>query len=148
MRLQSCKIFATLVLFSALAVAGNHHQLNGTWALTPAASDFGGEPAIETGTVTINDRERNITVTRTFSYDGPNQSSSYSFTVDGRENATVRDGKTFKTKAKWDDDVLRVTTVENGVTTVERFTLGPDGTMKLVVERGEHHPRTLVFHRQ
>ena len=71
MRPQSCKIFlgsfAILVLFAALAVAGNHHQLNGTWTLVPTESDFGGEPAIQTGTVTVNDREHNITVTRSFS---------------------------------------------------------------------------------
>ena len=152
MRPQSCKIFpvilAILVLFAASAFATNHHQLNGTWTLVPTESDFGGEPAIQTGTVTINDRENNITITRSFNYDGANQSVSYSFSTDGRENSTIRAGKTFKSKAKWDDDVLKVTTTENNVTTVERFTLGPDNTMRLVVERGDHRPRTLVFHRQ
>jgi hypothetical protein len=152
MRPQSCKIFpvilAILVLFAASAVAGNHHQLNGTWTLEATQSDVGGEPAIQTGTVTINDREHNITITRSFNYDGANQSVSYSFSTDGRENATIREGKTFKSKAKWDDDVLKVTTTENNLITVERFTLGPDNTMRLVVERGDHRPRTLVFHRQ
>jgi hypothetical protein len=148
MRPQSCKIFAILVLFAASAFGTNRHQLNGTWTLVPTESDFGGEPAIQTGAVTINDREHNITITRTFNYDGANQSVSYSFSTDGRENATIREGKTFKSKAKWDDDVLKVTTTDNNVTTVERFSLGPDNTMKLVVERGERRPRTLVFHRQ
>ncbi len=148
MRLQSCKIFAILVLFAASAFATNRHQLNGTWILVPTESDFGGEPAIQTGAVTINDREHNITVTRSFSYDGINQSVSYSFATDGRENSTIREGKNFKSKAKWDDDVLRVTTTENNVTTVERFTLAGDNTMRVVVERGDHRPRTLVFHRQ
>src|ERR1700682_2373187 len=150
MRPQSCKIFPIsfliLVLFAASAFAANHHQLNGTWNLVPAESEFGGEPAIQTGSVTINDREHNITVTRSFSYDAADQSLSYSFSTDGRENATIREGKTFKSKANWDDDVLRVTTPENNVTTVERFTLAGDNTMKLVVERGDHRPRTLVFH--
>ena len=152
MRPQSCKIFlisfAILALFAASAVAGNHRQLNGTWNLVPTESEFGGEPAIQTGTVTINDREHNITVSRSFSYDAADQSRSYSFSTDGRENATIREGKTFKSKAKWDDDVLKVTTTENNVTTVERFTLAGDNTMRVVVERGDHHPRTLVFHRQ
>jgi hypothetical protein len=152
MRPQSCKFFlisvAILVLFAASAFAANHHQLNGTWILVPTESEFGGEAAIQTGTVTINDREHNITVTRSFAYDAADQSLSYSFSTDGRENATIREGKTFKSKAKWDGDVLKVTTTADGVTTVERFTLAGDNTMRLVVERGDHHPRTLVFHRQ
>ena len=140
--------FAILVLFAVSAFAANHHQLNGTWNLVPAESEFGGEPAIQTGSVTINDREHNITVTRSFSYDSADQSLSYSFSTDGRENATIREGKSFKSKAKWDGDVLKVTTTADNVTTVEHFTLGADGAMRLMVQRGDHHARTLVFHRQ
>ena len=52
----SSKIFRgaglSLVLFAALAIAGNHQRLNGTWVLEPTRSDFAGQPAIQTGTVT------------------------------------------------------------------------------------------------
>ncbi len=103
-------VVAILAMFAGSADANSHHDLNGTWKLVKTRSDFAGQPVIETGTVKINDRQRNITVTRSFTFDGQNQSNSYSFTTDGPENSTVRNGKDFKSKAKWDGDVLRVTT--------------------------------------
>jgi hypothetical protein len=152
MRQNSSKIFLGialgLTLFAGSLAAANHHSLNGTWTLEPTRSHFDGEPVIQTGSVTINDRERNITVTRSFSYDGADQSFEYSFSTDGRENASIHEGKSFKTKAKWEGNVLRVTTSDNGVSTVERYNLAPDGSLMLVVERGEHRPVTLFFQRQ
>jgi hypothetical protein len=152
MRTISSKIFRTtglaVVLFAALATAANHHSLNGTWALEPTRSDFAGQPAIQTGTLTINDRQHNITVARNFNYDGANETFEYNFTTDSRENASIHQGKSFKSKAKWDGDVLKVTTTENGVTTVERYSLAPDGTLLLVVERPDHRQVTLFFQRQ
>lgn len=152
MRKKSSKFFratlAGLALFALQAVAANHHSLNGTWTLEPTRSEFSGQPAIQTGTVTINDREHNITVTRNFTYDGTNQSYEYSFTTDGRENSSIRQGKTFKSKAKWEGDVLKVTTLENGASTVERYSLAPDGSLMLVVDRPEHRPVTLYFQRR
>jgi hypothetical protein len=152
MRQNLRKIFLTsavsTVLFAASALAANHRSLNGTWTLEPTRSNFDGEPAIQTGSVTINDREHNITVTRSFSYDGANESFEYSFTTDGRENSSIHQGKSFKTKAKWEGGVLRVATLDNGAATVERYSLAPDGSLMLVVERPEHRPVRLFFQRQ
>jgi hypothetical protein len=152
MRQNLRKIFLrytpALVLFTVSVISANHHSLNGTWTLEPTRSNFDGEPAIQTGSVTINDRQHNITVTRSFSYDGANESFEYSFSTDGRENSSIHQGKAFKSKAKWDGDVLRVTTTENGSTTAERYSLSPDGSLMLVVERPEHRPVTLFFQRQ
>lgn len=50
-----------------------------------AAADFAGQPVTETGSVTINNREHNITVSRNFTYESVNQNNSYQFTTDGRE---------------------------------------------------------------
>lgn len=152
MRQNPSKIFMgitlTLTLLAVSLAAANHHSLNGTWTLEPARSHFNGEPAIQTGSVTINDREHNITVTRSFNYDGADQSFEYSFSTDGRENSSIHQGRSFKTKAKWEGNVLRVITLDNGVSTVERYSLQPDGSLMLVVERGEHRPATLFFQRQ
>jgi hypothetical protein len=76
---QTCRIFliqaAALAVFAGLSLASNHHVLNGTWQLVPARSELHGEPAIQTGTVTINDREGNIYVQRNFDLDSANLST-------------------------------------------------------------------------
>jgi hypothetical protein len=152
MTLQSRKRFpigiACLVLFAAFGFASDHHSLNGTWAMVPAQGDYEGHPVIQSGTVTIEDREHNIYISRNFTYDGANESMSYHFSTDGSENSTIHNGKTFKSKAKWDGHILKVTTTEDNSTTVERYNLQPDGTMVLVVERPSHKTMTLLFHHQ
>jgi hypothetical protein len=65
-----------------------------------------------------------------------------------KENSTIKDGKDFKSKAKWERNVLRVTTTRGGVTTVERFSLAEDGTLLLNVDQPEHKPIALVFQRK
>ena len=152
MRSQSSKTFlvaaVVLALFGTLGVASNKKGLNGTWKLVPTRSEFAGEPVIQTGTVTINNREHNIYISRGFTLDGEKQSVTYNFTTDARENSSIKEGKTFKSKAKWDDDVLKVTTDADGVVSTERYRLNPDGTMTLAVDRPGHQPVTLVFERQ
>ena len=139
---------AAAVFFAATAMANNHYDLNGVWRLIPARSDFAGQPVIETGTVTIHDRQHNIYIERSFGYDGTKQSYSYSFATDGRENSTIRNESGGKTKAKWEGDTLVVKTTQGGLTTVEQFRLMPDGTMQLIVDRPEHAPVTLFFQHQ
>lgn len=155
MTLQMCKTFlkglVALVFFSvfvpAFAWANHHHDLNGTWRLVPTRSQFAGEPALQTGTITINDRERNITVSRNFTFDGANQTISYSSTIDGKENATIQEGG-IRAKAKWEGDTLRVTSTQDGITSTEQFRLANDGTMLMTVDRPGHHEETLVFERE
>jgi len=147
MRLRGVVSIAILLPAAAL-IAANHHSLNGTWNLVPAQSEFAGEPVIQRGSVTINDREHNITISRNFTFEGADQTLSYNFTVDGRENSSIRDGKISKTKAKWDGDELKVTTTEANVISVERFNLMRDGTMRMVVERPNHPVITLYLRRE
>ena len=151
MRLHLGKIFLVrylaLVLIAVTGFASNHSSLNGTWKLMSARTDFAGEPVIQTGTVTISDRQHNIYISRDFTYEGTSQTISYNFTTDSRENGSIRQGKSFKTKAKWDDRVLTVTTVGEGVAEHERYSLDLDGTLILVVERAGHPPLTLHFER-
>ena len=136
----------TIVLAAVSTFGSQRHQaLNGTWTLVPTKSDFAGQAVFQTGTVTIDDRQGNITVARHFTYDGAAETIFYSFSTDGRENATIETGKDFKSKAKWEGDVLKVTTTRGGVTTVERYSLAADGTLLLKVEVPEHRPITLVL---
>ena len=149
---QTGKFFAlvtvTLMLLAGSALARGHHDLNGNWNLIPTRSNFAGQDTIQTGTITINDREHNITISRNFNFEGTPQDFSYSLSSDGRENSTIRNGKSFMTKAGWEGDTLRVKTTQDGRVTVERFTLNPDGTMTLVVERPDHNVITLLFERK
>lgn len=149
MRPQSRKVFlasmAAVALFAAMGFADGHQNLNGTWILAPIS---GYATEIKTATITITDREHNIYISRKFTYDDPSQTVSYSFTTDSREGATIRQGKTFKSKAKWDGDILKVTTIRDNVTEREQYSLRPDGMLMLSIERAGHPPLTLYFQRQ
>jgi hypothetical protein len=138
----------TTLLFGFSALARDHSALNGSWTLVPAKSDFAGQPVVQTGTVTIDDREGVIIVSRHFVYQGATETFFYSDLTDSEHNATIRTGKDLKSKTRWDHDVLKVTTTQSGAITLESYSLGADGTMLVSVERPEHKPITLVFQRQ
>jgi hypothetical protein len=151
MRLTSGKSFLSVVSVLALvavpALANHHHELNGTWSLVPARSELHGERAIQTGTVNINDREGNVWVERNFTLDSGNQTTTTSFATDSRHNASIKQPG-FKSKAKWEGDVLKVTTEHEGVTTLERYSLLDGGILMLQVERTGRPYETLYFQRQ
>jgi hypothetical protein len=139
----------SIFLLAALLSFGREHkELNGTWTLVPTKSNFGGQPVMQTGTVTINEREGDITVSRNFAYEGATQTTFYRDMTDSQNSATIKDGKEFKSKTRWDHDVLKVTTTQSGVTTVESYTLGADGTLMATVVRPGWKPVTLYFERK
>ncbi|HUD99347.1 MAG TPA: hypothetical protein VMR62_07205 [Bryobacteraceae bacterium] len=133
----------TLLAFSALA--RDHSALNGTWTLVPTQSDFAGQPVVQTGTVTINERQGIITVSRNFVYAGASETFFYRDMSDAENNATIHTGKDLKSKSRWDHDVLKVTTTQSGAITLESYSLAPDGSMLVSVVKPEHKPITLVF---
>jgi hypothetical protein len=119
----------TTLLFAFSAFARDHSALNGTWTLVPAKSDFAGQPVVQTGTVTISDRQGIIIVERSFVYAGATETFFYSDVTDSEHNATIHTGKDLKSKTSWDHDVLKVKTTESGAITLESYTLAADGTM-------------------
>jgi hypothetical protein len=140
-------ILATLLLASG-AFARDRVALNGTWTLVPTRSDFAGQSVVQTGTVTINERQGLITVMRSFVYAGAGETYFYRDMTDSENGATIRDGKESKSKTRWDHDVLKVTTTQSGATTLESYRLTADGTMQVSVERPERKTITLVFERR
>jgi hypothetical protein len=140
-------VFATL-LFAFCAIARDHSALNGTWTLVPAKSDFAGQPVVQTGTVTINDRQGIIIVSRNFVYEGATDTYFYRDITDAENNATIHTGKDLKSKTRWDHDVLKVTTTQSGAVTLESYALSADGTMLVNVVRPERKSITLVFERK
>jgi hypothetical protein len=137
---------ALAAIFAGCALAWNHHDLNGSWQLIPERSEFHGEPAVETGRVTIDDREGNIYVSRSFNYDQAGRSTSSTFDTDARAKTSIKEPG-IKSKTEWKGEVLQVTTTREGSTTVERYRLLDDGTMVLTVDRPGHAAETLFFRR-
>ena len=152
---STCKNFLKSTVFlaifalwgSAPSFAANHHELNGTWQLIASRSQLNGEPAIESGTVTIRDREGNIYVSRNFDFGAANRQLTTTFSTDARANSSIKEPG-FRSKSKWQGGVLNVTTTQNGITTVENYSLGNDGLMILQVNRTGHQPETFYFQRQ
>jgi hypothetical protein len=141
-------IIMTAAFLTSLVFAREHTALNGTWTLIPTRSDFAGQPVIQTGTVTINERQGDISVERSFAYEGATGTTFYRDMTDSQNSATIHDGKDFKTKARWDHDVLKVTTTQSGAVTLETYTLSADGTMMATVQRPDHKIITLYFQRK
>ena len=136
------------ILFAFSTFARDHSAMNGTWTLVPAKSDFAGQPVVQTGTVTIADRQGIIIVSRNFVYEGATETFFYSDMTDSQHNATIHTGKDVKSKTKWDGDVLKVTTKRSGAVTLESYTLAADGAMMVSVVRPERKPINLVFQRK
>lgn len=135
----------TTLFFAFTAFARDHSNLNGTWTLVPARSNFAGQRVVQTGTVTIADRQGIIIVSRSFVYEGATETFFYSDVTDSEHNATIHTGKDLKSKTGWDHDVLKVTTTESGAVTVESYALAADGTMTVSVVRPDHKLITLIF---
>jgi hypothetical protein len=138
----------TTLLFAFSALARDHTALNGTWTLVPTRSDFAGQPVVQTGTVTINERQGIVTVSRNFAYAGAGETFFYRDMTDAENNATIHSGKDLKSKTRWDHDVMKVITKQSGAVTVESYSLAADGSMTVSVVRPEHTPITLVFQHQ
>ena len=66
----------TTWLLAISAVARDHIVLNGIWTLVPAKIDCAGQPVVQTGTVTIHDRQGIIIVERSFVVNAPPRRSS------------------------------------------------------------------------
>jgi hypothetical protein len=145
---STARVVLMALLLASSAFAGDHRALNGTWTMVPAKSDFAGQPVVQTGTVTINDREGNITVSRNFVYEGTTETFFYRDMTDSQHNATIRTGRDLKSKTRWDHDVLKVTTTQSGVTILESYALADDGTMIVNVVSPDHKAISLVFERK
>jgi hypothetical protein len=138
----------TALFFAFTVLARDHSFLNGTWTLAPAKCDFAGQPVMQNGTITIHERDGIIVIERSFVYDGATETVFYKDSIGTENNSTIHNGKDLKTKTRWDHEVLKVTTTRPSGITVESYSLGPDGTLLVGVEKPESKPITLVFQRQ
>ena len=140
--------FLTALLWGHFAFARDRSALNGTWTLAPAKSDFAGQPVVQTGTVTISERQGITIVSRSFVYQGATETFFYNDVTDAGNGATIHTGKDLQSKSRWDHDVLKVTTTQSGAVTLESYALAADGTMSVTVVRPQQKQITLFFQRQ
>ena len=105
-------------------------------------------PNSSRSTVTISAQDGIIIVQRNFTYAGATETFFYRDITDAENNATIKTGKDLKSKTRWDHDVLKVTTLHEGITTVERYSLAGDGSMVLHVERTGRPAETQYFQHQ
>src|SRR5580698_4436038 len=106
-------VIGTILLFALAGSAKDKSALNGVWTLVPAQSNLAGQPVVQTGTVTISDRQGIIIVTRSFVYQGATETFFYKDITDAENNATIHSGKDVKSKTRWDHDALKVTTTQS-----------------------------------
>ena len=140
-------VLLTFLLFAFSAFARDHEALNGPWRLIPTKSDFAGQSVIQTGTVTIENRQGVIIITRNFAYDGAGGTTFYRDEMGTQNGATIR-RRDLTSKTRWDHGVLKVTTTRDGLTTVEEYSLAPDDSMIVNVLRPDHRAITLIFERE
>ncbi len=98
--------------------------------------------------MTINYDQSVTVVSRSFVYEGANETFFYKDSTGSEYGSTIHAGKDLKSKTSWDHDVLKVTTTRSGAVTVESYTLATDGSMLVNVVRPEQKPVTLVFQRK
>jgi hypothetical protein len=146
--ITTTRAILTTLLCAFFLFARDHSALNGTWTLVPAKSDFAGQPVVQTGTVSIADRDGVIIVSRSFVYEGATETFFYNDVSNSEHNATIHTGKDLKSKTSWDHDVLKVVTTQDGAVTIERYSLAPDGAMIVSVARPERKPISLIFERK
>ncbi len=145
---QIARVVLPALLLAFCAFARDHRAMNGTWTLVPAKCEFAGQPVVQTGTVTIHDRDGIIIVERSFKYEGATENYFYRDVTDATNGATIKTGKDLKSKTRWDRDALKVTTTESGAVTLETYTLAADGEMMASVVRPGHGTIILMFQRQ
>lgn len=137
---------AALIAFALPAWA--HPNLSGHWVLLPEQSTFHGQPATETGEITIEQRHGQLFISRHLNVDGDAGGLEYNFTTDGHENSTIHQGHNMKTKASWEGDTLKVRTTMNGEVTLEQYRISPEkDQLVLTVETPDHQVSTMVFRR-
>jgi hypothetical protein len=91
----------TTILLGSSALARDHSALNGIWTLVSASSDFAGQPVVQTGTVTISERQGIIIVARSFKYEGAMETFFYNDVPTPKTTPRLRPAKTSGASPAW-----------------------------------------------
>lgn len=138
MRTAKLAILVAGIVCMSLAtklVAGEKPDLNGTWKLNAAKSDFGGQPAPKSFVVRMEIRDAKLRMdVDEVSWDNLKQKYTMELTTDGTPLTRVDAKRTISDSARWDGSVLVLEHQEPEFTLTRRISLAADG--KTVVCKG------------
>ena len=127
-----------LSLSGWLMAADAKPNLSGAWKLNVGKSDFGPLPGPTSRTLKIDHEDPSLKIAVTEVKQQGEVSYQASYTTDGKENVNTNRGNTFRSKLKWDGDVLVIETkgtfAGGEVTARDKWTLS-DGGKTLTIER-------------
>ncbi len=128
-----------LVCLAACAAVAAAPDINGTWKLNPAKSDFGQFPAPGSMTQKVTQTEPKLAVQVKMSGDQGEFEFSTNYTTDGKESTNPGfGGAETKSTAKWDGETLLIETKgamgDNAFTMKDKWTLSEGGKV-LIIQR-------------
>jgi hypothetical protein len=155
MNTKRCTGLAVVALFAVASIASVFAQDNakwtGTWKMIPARSKFTGDGPASV-VIKLDLKEGTLTETMTIGTDNGERAFTATYTTDGKVTSQEVMGRTAKTFAKWEKDVLVIDFNADGRAFVRKFSLSEDGkTMTVAVHQsGDQGDRdeTLVMEKQ
>jgi hypothetical protein len=155
-RLKGFLLSGFAVLLAASQVAQAKPNFSGEWKLNASKSEFSPMPAPEKRTDKIVHADPKLTVTTTQTNQAGEGTFEQKYATDGSETTNELRGAPMKSTAKWEGDVLMVTTKAsfNGmdVTLDDKWTLSDDGKVLTIgrhikASQGEFDQK-IVFEKQ
>lgn len=153
---EGIRLSALLLAALALVMAQSPTKanINGTWKMDPAKSDFGSGPVSESRLDRITYAEPHFKDTITQKLHGPENTYDMIYTTDGKECTNKVRGNVVNSTAHWDGDVLVIDSTVHALRVQkmnDRYTLSPDGKTLTLLRHMTGHFDTdqkLVFDRQ
>lgn len=139
----------TLAALLVTALAEDKPNFSGEWKLNVAKSDLGSMPAVSR-TDKIEHKEPNLKVTSTQENQNGKVTADVKYTTDGKESTNEIRGNAVKSTAKWEGNVLAITSKANfngnDITINDKWSLSKDGKT-LTVNRQFEGPQGKFDHK-
>ena len=153
---EGVKLAALLLVTLALGMvqAQTRPNLNGTWKMDPAKSDFGSGPVSASRLDRITYEEPNFKDTITQRLNGPENTYDMIYTTDGKECTNKVRGNVVNSTARWEGAELVIDSTVHALRqqkTLDRYALSADGKTLILHRHMTGHFDTdqkIVFDRQ
>jgi hypothetical protein len=139
-----------------LSLAQTVPNLSGTWVLQVDKSDFGMAPAPTGRTDVIDHQEPKLTIKRTVTANGQENSSTLVYGIDGKPYKNTAGPNEITSTLSWEGAILvsvsKTTSQQGEVTITDRYELSADGktlTQKRTLQiQGQELAQTMVLAKQ